>query len=227
MAEALKMAIEIERLPSLDEISGTTPLPPKPIYMEDVTNRELAAEFPIPIENYFQLFVVYDEIPAGLPGPVAYQPSPTHPAGHDSLQANDYLEVTRVQINEQEYLVRSLVIGKNRVNLISDKPHYILRVRGNSMNKAGIDDGDLVVVRSQMTADNSQIVAAEIIGVDVSRATLKRYSRRGKQVVLQAESSDPEYSDAEWEFEKDSENSEDGFFIRGIAVAVLKPLAGI
>jgi len=48
---------------------------------------------------------------------------------------------------------------------------FLLRARGESMTEAGIDDGDLVLVRKQDTAEYNQIVAA-LIGED---ATLKRY----------------------------------------------------
>jgi hypothetical protein len=225
MVAALDFAIENDMLPPvwmiLDELNitdpdfaqgaarRTTPIPPPP---------------PRLIENYFELFTVYEEIPAGLPGPVAFNPSHTNPAGYDAMSGVDTLEVSQVRIGETEYRIRSLVAGENRVNLIRDERHYALSVRGNSMNEAGIDDGNLVVIRSQVTAENGDIVAAEIVGVDSSRATLKRYYRRGDEITLQAESTDPEFVNREWTFSPDSENTEDGFFIRGVAVAVLKSI---
>lgn len=48
---------------------------------------------------------------------------------------------------------------------------FILRAKGESMIEAGIDDGDLVLVRKQPVADYNQIVVA-LIG---DEATLKRY----------------------------------------------------
>ena len=48
---------------------------------------------------------------------------------------------------------------------------YILRARGESMIKAGIDPGDLVVIRRQETAENGQIA---VVLVD-EEATLKRF----------------------------------------------------
>ena len=108
--------------------------------------------------------------------------------------------------------------------MISDQHHFVMKVQGKSMNQAGINDGDMIVLRAQMTAESGDIVAAEIGGVDVHRATLKRYSVRAKTVTLKAESDDPEFEDKEWDFKPSSENTRDGFFVRGIAVAVLKPL---
>ena len=49
---------------------------------------------------------------------------------------------------------------------------FLLRASGNSMIEAGIDDGDLVLVRHQDHADPGQIVVA-LIGED--EATLKRF----------------------------------------------------
>lgn len=61
--------------------------------------------------------------------------------------------------------------------------HYALEVRGDSMIEAGINDGDIVVIREQATAEVGDIVVAL---VDDAEATLKRYRRRGGMVVLEA-----------------------------------------
>ena len=53
--------------------------------------------------------------------------------------------------------------------------HYALEVRGDSMIEAGINDGDIVVIREQTTADNGDIVVALVEGHE---ATLKRSSSR-------------------------------------------------
>ena len=58
--------------------------------------------------------------------------------------------------------------------------HFALRVRGESMLKAGILPDDLVVVRRQQTAVNGEIVVA-LLGEE---ATVKRYSRKGDKVWL-------------------------------------------
>ena len=61
--------------------------------------------------------------------------------------------------------------------------HYALEVRGDSMIEAGINDGDIVVIREQSTADNGDIVVAL---VDDSEATLKRFRRKGSTIALEA-----------------------------------------
>ena len=58
--------------------------------------------------------------------------------------------------------------------------YFALRVRGESMLKAGILPGDLVVVRRQQTARNGEIVVAMI----EDEATVKRFFREKGQVWL-------------------------------------------
>ncbi len=49
---------------------------------------------------------------------------------------------------------------------------YVLRVRGDSMVDAHIEDGDFVVIRPQQTARNGDIVVAQ---VEENAVTLKRF----------------------------------------------------
>ena len=61
--------------------------------------------------------------------------------------------------------------------------HYALEVKGDSMIDAGINDGDVVVIRETSTADNGDIVVAL---VEDQEATLKRFFRRGNAIALEA-----------------------------------------
>ncbi|MCJ7873624.1 transcriptional repressor LexA [Phaeobacter sp. J2-8] len=61
--------------------------------------------------------------------------------------------------------------------------HYALEVKGDSMIDAGINDGDVVVIRETDVADNGDIVVALI---EDQEATLKRYRRTGGVVALEA-----------------------------------------
>lgn len=61
--------------------------------------------------------------------------------------------------------------------------HYALEVKGDSMIDAGINDGDIVVIREQTTADNGDIVVAL---VEDHEATLKRFRRKGNMIALEA-----------------------------------------
>lgn len=61
--------------------------------------------------------------------------------------------------------------------------HFGLRVRGDSMIDAHIMDGDIVIIRRQVTCQNGDIVAAVLDG----EATLKRFFRRSDHVLLKPE----------------------------------------
>lgn len=61
--------------------------------------------------------------------------------------------------------------------------HYALEVHGDSMIDAGINDGDIVVIREQTTADNGEIVVALVEGQE---ATLKRYRKTNGMIALEA-----------------------------------------
>jgi len=60
---------------------------------------------------------------------------------------------------------------------------YLLRIRGDSMKDAGILEGDLVVVRSQDTAQDGDVVVA-LLGEE---ATVKRFFREADHIRLQPE----------------------------------------
>ena len=61
--------------------------------------------------------------------------------------------------------------------------HYALEVRGDSMIEAGINDGDVVVIRQTSSADNGDIVVAL---VEDQEATLKRFRRSNGMIALEA-----------------------------------------
>ena len=67
-----------------------------------------------------------------------------------------------------------------------DDGEYVLTISGDSMIDAGIHDGDHVVVRSQETASNGEIVVA-LVGD--SEATVKRFFKEQDHIRLQPENS--------------------------------------
>ena len=87
-------------------------------------------------------------------------------------------------------------------------PVFMLAVHGDSMEGAGILDGDYVVIRSQQDAANGDIVAAL---VDGEEATVKRFERRDNTVRLISEN--PAYEPMVFE---------DGVQLIGKVVAVLR-----
>jgi repressor LexA len=64
--------------------------------------------------------------------------------------------------------------------------YFILRASGTSMNRVGINDRDLVLVRQQPVAENGDRVVALIDDA----ATIKILQRRGDRIVLMPNSTD-------------------------------------
>lgn len=86
---------------------------------------------------------------------------------------------------------------------------FLLHACGDSMTGAGIDDGDLVLIRKQEEARNGDIVVAFIEG---EGNTLKRYKQYGNTIFLHPEN--PKYRDIPLLNCK----------IQGIAINVIKKL---
>ncbi len=78
--------------------------------------------------------------------------------------------------NIEEYIQTPAFAG-------GESGEYLLRVRGDSMRNVGILEDDVVVVRSQDTADDGEIVVA-LVGEE---ATVKRFFQEDDHVRLQPE----------------------------------------
>lgn len=68
-------------------------------------------------------------------------------------------------------------------DLLTNGEHFALEVRGDSMIDAGIQDGDIVIIRRCDSAENGDIVVAL---VEKEEATLKRLRKRGSAIALEA-----------------------------------------
>jgi repressor LexA len=79
------------------------------------------------------------------------------------------------QIIEDTFLLPTQLVGEGAC--------FMLRVAGDSMINAAITDGDWVVVRQQPAAENGEIVAAMIEGIE-TEATVKTLQRADGQVWL-------------------------------------------
>ncbi len=62
--------------------------------------------------------------------------------------------------------------------------YFLLKAKGDSMNNAGIHEGDLMLVKQQLTAHNGQIVVALID----DEATVKEFHQSGEFVTLRPNS---------------------------------------
>ena len=114
------------------------------------------------------------------------------PCGNLSLEEEAIEEVVQLPV---------AIFGKGEL--------FLLHASGDSMTGAGIDDGDLVLIRKQEEANIGDIVAAYIEG---EGNTLKRYKKYGSTIVLHPEN--PKYRDIPLKECK----------IQGIAVSVIKKL---
>ncbi len=88
---------------------------------------------------------------------------------------------------------------------------YCLRASGNSLEKSGIYDGDILVVDKSLSAKNNDLVVAEYEG----EFTAKRLKFKNETIYLHPESND---------FEDIIINNVDDFSIFGVITAVVRTL---
>ena len=74
---------------------------------------------------------------------------------------------------------------------LAKSPHryFLLKAEGDSMNEKGVNDGDLVLVRQQLTADNGNMIVALVD----DEATIKEFYRLGDMVVLKPMSTNKQH----------------------------------
>ena len=122
------------------------------------------------------------------------KPKPEQPLAEDSLSS---VNATRIP------LLGNIAAGQPLYAAVEDSRSYslpndffsiknemfLLQVKGHSMEKIGIMDGDVVLIKSQPTANNGQIVVAQIDGNEV---TLKRFYNCGSYIKLKPENDDYE-----------------------------------
>lgn len=88
--------------------------------------------------------------------------------------------------------------------------YFLLRAIGTSMNNAGINDGDLVIVRQQPIAvDGDRVVAL----ID-DEATIKEYRRHDDRVILSPRSNDAQHKPIILEGD---------FLIQGVVIGTIPP----
>lgn len=73
---------------------------------------------------------------------------------------------------------------------VTGERYFALRVKGDSMNAAGINEGDVVIVRKQPIVDQNEIA---VVCVNGDEATIKRYTSHGNTVFLTPQSYNPEH----------------------------------
>jgi len=68
-------------------------------------------------------------------------------------------------------------------DLQNNGEHYGLKVKGDSMIEAGINDGDTVIVKKTSNVDSGHIA---VVLIDDQEATLKRVRKKGNTIALEA-----------------------------------------
>lgn len=100
-------------------------------------------------------------------------------------------------------------------SLIGKGDFFALRADGQSMINAGINDGDIVLIRQQEEAQQGQIIAAL---VDEENATLKRYYPKPELHCVELEPANPDFETQTIDLEQRP------FSIQGVAVMIIRHL---
>ena len=174
--------------------------------------RDIGAAFDIHHTTAYRYLLAMDEL-----GMIRYERGKIHtdridkmtgirfsPAYIGAIPAGSPDEI-EAQVEEYVPIPLSFVDGR-------DGDYFVLKVSGNSMVSAGIDSGDMVIVRAQIEAHEGDIVAALTNG---NGSTLKRVRYDGDGAYLWAEND--AWPDEERNFGRD-------FSVQGVAVKVVKDI---
>ena len=216
LVEAIQeFATEINLEGHSGKAEGTAPVPSEQVSISLLpagSTETRTSGTPMPLEatvtrtsDILQLFTVSEEIPAGDFGPSGVDPFPIGTVELDCLN-----------INGHPYSVHS-TRGRRIINLPLDQTYRVVKVKGDSMDLENITSKDFVILRRVDVPANGDIVMAEIVGTDAT-ATLKRYFKEKDTITLQPHSNNPIHKP--FVFNKVN----DGFYIRGVVIAVLKPV---
>jgi len=110
--------------------------------------------------------------------------------------------IEAIEIPEPVEVPRYLLKGTN---------NFALRVRGDSMMDANIEDGDVIIVKPQLKAENGQIVVATING----EATVKKLDLHAAGVTLRPCNRSGQYKPIHVQ-------EDDEFVLKGVVVGLLR-----
>ncbi len=111
------------------------------------------------------------------------------------------------QENVEEYIL----VEKSKIKI--GFKYFILRAEGDSMNLAGINDGDLILCRQQLKADTGDIVIA-LLGDNV---TIKMYDKKDGHRILLPKSTNLSHLPI---------MPEEGDSVQGVVQEIIKPIHG-
>ncbi|MCL5244305.1 hypothetical protein M4I21_00695 [Cellulophaga sp. 20_2_10] len=87
----------------------------------------------------------------------------------------------------EEHIEAQIEISAKLVKTPTD--YFLLRATGDSMNKKGIDSGDLLLIKRQNTAETGDLVLALLN----DEATVKEFRHNGSNLVLKPHSTNPKH----------------------------------
>lgn len=156
-----------------------------------------------PSSARLRIFPILGSIPAGPPS-----------AAKDADW--EHLDLEELEINGVFHTIHSLT-REREIKIVPGKSYYLLQVDGHSMNTSDpvpLLSGDFVLMVEQKTADSGNIVAVEYEDGNVHVKTLKKYFKKDKSHIFEAQS---DRKDIPPYFTLNND-----FVIRGVALAVLK-----
>lgn len=109
----------------------------------------------------------------------------------------------------EENVEAMVPVSKSFVRL--GQTYFLLRAMGDSMNEAGINDGDLLLVRQQPTAENGDKVVALID----DEATVKEFHRSEGVIILKPRSKNQKHQPI---------ILKDDFQVQGVVIATIPNL---
>jgi len=156
---------------------------PYPLELDTRPAGEKAPPQPGDLPDGLLAWQIFDTVNAGSPGAVGFDLTPI-----GEVRINQFL------IDDRPYSLHSLVRGAAQRVLPATDQMLVVRVRGDSMDKSGILEGDYVLLRKSSRAENGEIVVAQIQESPDSFATLKRcHLESDGSLELRPESSNPQH----------------------------------
>ena len=115
---------------------------------------------------------------------------------HVSMQSNAYTTVDipligsvscGLPILAEEHIEASIPISTDLVKKGSN--YFLLKASGDSMNKKGISDGDLLLIKQQQAASHGDLVLALLD----DEATVKEFLKNADTIILKPHSTNPKH----------------------------------
>lgn len=89
--------------------------------------------------------------------------------------------------------------GYTYTDLNGNEEYFALKVKGDSMNAARINDKDIIIVRRQCTVENGEIA---VIMIEDNDAVVKRFYQNGENVTLVPQSTNPQHQPQMYDLKK-------------------------